>query len=294
MGSRGIIPGKGLPTFSGKHADMSSNPAMSPETRLASRSTSRYTASGYLLGLSMAGFFDGILLHQILQWHHLLSLVSNPAARDIRVQILADGLFHALMYVIAAAGMWLLWTSRQELSAPQGGRRLLGAGLSGFGLWHLLDAGLFHWILGIHRVRVDVDNPLFWDLLWFAVFGLAFIVAGRIVRAKAGPGDPPRTGRGAATAAMIASIVTGAGLLAALPPPASNTAVVLFRPGIASNEIFHAIDAVGGRVLWADGSGSVWAINLADPTMAPRLYRHGALMVSRSAVSLGCLSWLKA
>lgn len=37
---------------------------------------------GILLGLSLGGFFDGILLHQILQWHHLLSLVADPA--DIR------------------------------------------------------------------------------------------------------------------------------------------------------------------------------------------------------------------
>jgi uncharacterized membrane protein len=26
-----------------------------------------------LLGFALGGFFDGILLHQILQWHHLLS-----------------------------------------------------------------------------------------------------------------------------------------------------------------------------------------------------------------------------
>ena len=32
------------------------------------------------LGFAFGGFFDGILLHQILQWHHLLSLV---AVREI-------------------------------------------------------------------------------------------------------------------------------------------------------------------------------------------------------------------
>ncbi|WP_272547883.1 DUF2243 domain-containing protein [Acidovorax sp. NCPPB 3576] len=26
---------------------------------------------GYLLGFSLGVFFDGIVLHQILQWHHL-------------------------------------------------------------------------------------------------------------------------------------------------------------------------------------------------------------------------------
>jgi uncharacterized membrane protein len=26
-----------------------------------------------LLGIGLGGFFDGIVLHQILQWHHMLS-----------------------------------------------------------------------------------------------------------------------------------------------------------------------------------------------------------------------------
>ncbi|GKT26246.1 DUF2243 domain-containing protein [Acidovorax sp. SUPP3334] len=42
------------------------------------------------------------MLHQILQWHHLLSRVESAMVQDVRVQILADGLFHALMYVIGA------------------------------------------------------------------------------------------------------------------------------------------------------------------------------------------------
>lgn len=29
--------------------------------------------AGYMLGFGLGGFFDGILLHQLLQWHHLLS-----------------------------------------------------------------------------------------------------------------------------------------------------------------------------------------------------------------------------
>ena len=29
--------------------------------------------AGLLLGMALGGFFDGILLHQMLQWHHLLS-----------------------------------------------------------------------------------------------------------------------------------------------------------------------------------------------------------------------------
>ncbi|MCK1539441.1 DUF2243 domain-containing protein, partial [Bradyrhizobium sp. 176] len=30
-------------------------------------------SAGVLLGLGLGGFFDGIVFHQLLQWHHMLS-----------------------------------------------------------------------------------------------------------------------------------------------------------------------------------------------------------------------------
>ena len=77
---------------------------MSPHSGTAS-GTRRPTLAARILGFALGGFIDGILLHQVLQWHHLLSLVEGERFRDLRVQILADGLFHVLMYVIAIAGL---------------------------------------------------------------------------------------------------------------------------------------------------------------------------------------------
>jgi uncharacterized membrane protein len=34
-------------------------------------------SAGLLHGLGLGGFIDGILLHQILQWHHMLSGVDD-------------------------------------------------------------------------------------------------------------------------------------------------------------------------------------------------------------------------
>jgi len=34
-------------------------------------------ASGLLYGLGFGGFIDGIVLHQILQWHHMVSHVDD-------------------------------------------------------------------------------------------------------------------------------------------------------------------------------------------------------------------------
>ena len=53
---------------------------------------------GLLLGVGLGGFVDGIVLHQILQWHHLLtSEGSYPATTvaGLEANTLADGLFHA-------------------------------------------------------------------------------------------------------------------------------------------------------------------------------------------------------
>lgn len=37
----------------------------------------RLIAAALLLGVGLGGFFDGIVFHQILQWHHMVS-TSNP------------------------------------------------------------------------------------------------------------------------------------------------------------------------------------------------------------------------
>ncbi|HVE53976.1 MAG TPA: DUF2243 domain-containing protein, partial [Ramlibacter sp.] len=124
----------------------------------------------FLLGFSLGGFFDGILLHQVLQWHHLLSNVEG--VRDVRTQILADGLFHVLMYVLAAIALGMLWRSRTEHGDNGAGAMVRGNALLGFGIWNIVDIAGFHWLAGIHRIRVDVPDPMFWDLAWLAFFGV--------------------------------------------------------------------------------------------------------------------------
>lgn len=263
----------------------------------------RFTWAGFLIGFSMGGFFDGILLHQILQWHHLLSLVDSPLVQDIRVQILADGLFHALMYLLAMMGLYLLWRTRGQFALASAGRWQLAAALLGFGIWNIIDAALFHWILQIRRIRVESSAPLIWDLIWFIVFGLAFTFAGWKLRHHVfNRVPPPRNGgtgsasaAGQATKVMAISIaVTTAGLIAASPPPgADNSSMVLFKQGTTPFQVFHALDAVDGRILWADRSGTIWAVHLAEPARATELYRQNALFVSRSWNGAGCLSWLR-
>jgi uncharacterized membrane protein len=251
----------------------------------------RYRWAGYALGFAIGGFFDGILLHQILQWHHLLSGLEGGRFDDLRFQILADGLFHVLMYIVGGIGLWLLWRTRSEFGLPRADRLLVANALLGFGAWHILDGIASHWVLQIHRIKMDSEMPLVWDILWFAVFGVAFVAWGRMLQPKRparGAGTPA-----APTALAALAVLTGAGAL--LPPgegPRTAT-VVVFRPGTTPAQAMTAMTSVGGRLIWSDSRDGVWAIDLPGGADKLPLYGGGALLVSDSMLPVGCLNWFE-
>lgn len=260
--------------------------------RLPNDPSARLTRPGLLLGFALGGFFDGILLHQVLQWHHLLSGVE--AAGDLRTQILADGVFHAAMYVVAATGLWSLWQRRDALPLPGAERMLWGAAAIGFGAWHLVDAAFSHWLTGIHRIRMDAGNPLAWDLGWALAFGVAPLQFGRWWRRR--PGGDAGPGRGAATGTTLAIAAVLAGTLATLPARGlGDQALVLFAPGVRPAAAYDALAGAGARIAWVDRSGALWAVRFDGPTPSPLALRHdGALLVSRSALLAGCLAFASA
>lgn len=247
--------------------------------------TWRWWVPGGVLGFGLGGFFDGILLHQILQWHHLLSLV--PGGGDLRWQVLWDGVFHALMFVVAAAGLTGLWRAHRRGDAVRGSG-LFGAVLVGFGLWHAVDAVLSHWLLGIHRIRIDSPNPLAWDLGWLVVFGLGPIAAGWWITRGA---PPPRRGT-ALPLVVLTAVAVVAGGFALRRPPGQPFTTVVFRPGVTPAAVYSALGDLDGRLVWADGAMGVVVVDVAaDRRWA--LYGRGALLVSGSGLA-GCLDWSRA
>ena len=252
--------------------------------------------AGFLLGFALGGFYDGILLHQVLQWHHLLSNVD--AVRDMRMQVLFDGLFHALMYVVAAVALAKLWKARAAANGPGAGRKLCGYALLGFGVWHIVDSVVSHWITGIHRIKIDSPSPLAWDLFWFIAFGIvpAWIAWRLLRRGASGSGGSGGGGSdGRRVAGTLAAAALVAGPIAAVPAASDpSQIVVLFAPGVPGHQAFNALASVDARVVWVDRSGGMWAVQMDDPRAASTLYRHGALLVSNTGFSLGCLTWTKA
>jgi uncharacterized membrane protein len=133
-----------------------------------------------LLGIGFGGFIDGIVLHQVLQWHHMLTdegCCPASTVGGLEDNTLADGFFHLGTWVVVMAGTIVAiraW-QRGELAPPW--RSHLGGLLAGWGLFNLVEGLIDHQVLGIHHVRDDLGAPLDWDL-GFLAFGLALVVVG--------------------------------------------------------------------------------------------------------------------
>jgi uncharacterized membrane protein len=133
-----------------------------------------------LLGIGFGGFIDGILLHQILQWHHMLTAEGccpSTTVAGLEDNTLADGLFHVSTLIALGVGLVLVVNDGQRGQGPPSWLSLSGLMLAGWGLFNLVEGIIDHHILALHHVRDDVDEHLPWDL-GFLAFGAALLAVG--------------------------------------------------------------------------------------------------------------------
>lgn len=153
-------------------------------------------AAGILFGLGLGGFFDGIVLHQLLQWHHMATSAGYPAdtVENLRINTLFDGLFHTATFLFVVAGLIVLWRSARRQHLRWSGKLLGGSMLLGFGLFNTVEGLVDHQILGIHHVneRVPREQWLAWDL-GFLAWGVAMIVAGWAIYRRGRAESPGET-----------------------------------------------------------------------------------------------------
>lgn len=143
-------------------------------------------AASLLYGLGLGGFIDGIVLHQILQWHHMVSHVDDfpvDTVAGLEVNTLADGFFHlATWFLVLAASVTTLMSWRQGRLAPNWSFHF-GLVLTGWGIFNLVEGLVNHQILQIHHVRDDLGGPLSWDI-GFLVSGLFLVIAGWLLHKR--------------------------------------------------------------------------------------------------------------
>jgi uncharacterized membrane protein len=129
-------------------------------------------AGGILLGLGLGGFVDGIVLHQILQWHHMVSATGEHPTNTVaglEVNTLVDGFFHLVMWLLVLAGtIATIAAWRQGRLAPNWSFHF-GLVIAGWGMFNVVEGLIDHHILQIHHVRDDLGGPLLWDVVFLAV-----------------------------------------------------------------------------------------------------------------------------
>ncbi|MCC2547606.1 DUF2243 domain-containing protein [Hymenobacter sp. BT175] len=140
-------------------------------------------AAGLLLGAGLGGFVDGIVLHQILQWHNLLSSKLPPDTLvAAKVNMYWDGVFHAAVWVMTVVGLRLLWTAGKRPDVAWSGRTLVGALILGWGLFNVVEGVIDHQLLELHHVREYAADHLPWDLGFLAFGALQLVAGGALIR----------------------------------------------------------------------------------------------------------------
>lgn len=143
-------------------------------------------AAGVLMGAGLGGFVDGIVFHQILQWHNMLSAKIPP--NDLvsaKANMTWDGLFHAGVWMLTVAGLWMLWRAGGRRDVPWSGRTFLGALLIGWGAFNLVEGIIDHHLLGLHHVFEYADRHAPYDLAFLAAGAVLVGVGWALVRAGA-------------------------------------------------------------------------------------------------------------
>jgi uncharacterized membrane protein len=148
---------------------------------------------GLVLGFGLGGFVDGIAMHQLLQWHHLVSAEGccpTGTVAGLEDNTLADGVFHAVTWLVTVAGILFAVSAwrRGEVAPPW--RAQAGALLAGWGVFNLLDSAN-HFVLELHHIRDDLGGPVGWDI-GFLGFALALIAGGGALIRSGAPA--PRRG----------------------------------------------------------------------------------------------------
>lgn len=131
----------------------------------------RVDRASLVLGLGIGGFIDGIVVHQLLGWHHMLS---GWYPDDLHVNMIGDGLFHLLCLLLVLTGVVLL-----NRSGPRPARVLWGGVLAGWGVFNIVEGVIDHLVLGVHHVRHGPHETAY-DL-GFLVLGAVLVAAGMAI-----------------------------------------------------------------------------------------------------------------
>lgn len=142
------------------------------------------TTASMVLGIGMGGFIDGIVLHQLLQVHEMLSN-KIPATEYVgkSVNMFWDGVFHFFCLLVVLTGIILLWKLLFRKDIDRSGKLLGGGLLVGWGLFNTIEGIIDHHLLKLHNVIEFSPNH---DIGNFAFLGISavMIIIGYVLQRK--------------------------------------------------------------------------------------------------------------
>jgi uncharacterized membrane protein len=139
----------------------------------------RIRSGALLLGIGLGAMLDGIVLHELLQWHSMLSAAVPPDSVDaMRISMAADGMFHAVAWLATLGGVWTLWSAYGRPGALPATRVFVGYLILGWGWFNLVEGIVDHHFLQLHHVRDLPEHVPALDWLFLLVAGAGFIAAG--------------------------------------------------------------------------------------------------------------------
>jgi uncharacterized membrane protein len=138
-----------------------------------------------LIGVGMGGFVDGIVFHQLLQWHELISNRLPPTTLQAKsINMFWDGLFHVLCWVATAGGIVMLYRQLQRADVLAPNALLIGGPLFGWGMFNIVDGIFNHFLFRFHNLREAAANPMAWNV-GYLVGGALLAIIGALLMAKA-------------------------------------------------------------------------------------------------------------
>src|SRR5690606_738709 len=131
-----------------------------------------------VMGIGIGGFIDGILFHQILQLH---GMVSNKLPIDTimgkAVNMFWDGIFHALTLTAVIIGFVLLIRLLKMRNINPSPKLAIGGAIGGWGIFNFFEGIIHHHIIKLHNVNEFAFNPDIWNYSFLAS-GIIFIAIG--------------------------------------------------------------------------------------------------------------------
>lgn len=131
--------------------------------------------AAFILGLGILGAVDGIVFHQLLQWHHM---IDSP---NIQLEIITDGIFTAAFSTLLVWGGVKIFSDAKNNQLGSSWRTFVGGILLGGGAFNLVEGIINHHLLQVHRVRPLAENPLAYDLLFLAS-GIFLLLLGYFIQ----------------------------------------------------------------------------------------------------------------